>query len=123
MKLVCLGDCLAPTIVNGTVIEAESAPAETIRPGELVVFTLKGVHACHRVLYKRKEDVLWWFFLKPDNTGVPDGWIPQYRLVGKVTRVGDEKRPTELSRREDRKRLWKSRLGYAVYRLRKLAHA
>jgi len=123
MKLVCLGDCQAPAIENGTVIEAESAPPESIEPGELVVFTAKGVHACHRVLYKRREDGLWWFFLKPDNTGVPDGWIPGYRLLGKVTRIGSHPRPTAESRREDRKRLWKSRVGYAIYRLRKLGHA
>lgn len=121
MRLVCLGECLAPAIANGTVIEAESAPPQSLRSGDLVVFSANGVYVCHRLLYRRQEDGLWWFFLKADNTGIADGWIPEYRIVGKVLRVADRSRETAAVRRDDLRRLWRSRLGYAVYRLRRLA--
>jgi hypothetical protein len=40
MRLTCLGECLAPAIRNGTVIEAEATSPENLRPGDLAVFTL-----------------------------------------------------------------------------------
>lgn len=121
MRLICLGECLAPAIGNGTTIEVESEKPEAIRCGDLVVFSSRGVYTCHRVLYRKEEDDLWWFFLKADNTGVPDGWIPHYRVLGKVTKVGGAPRPTPETRRDDVRRLWRSRLGFAVYETRRAA--
>lgn len=115
MRLTCLGECLAPAIGNGTTIEVESDKPEAILCGDLVVFSSRGVYTCHRVLYRKQEEELWWYFLKADNTGVPDGWIPYYRVLGKVTKVGQAPRPTRETRRDDVRRLWRSRLGYAVY--------
>jgi hypothetical protein len=71
-------------------------------------------------LFRREEDGLWWYFLKADNTGVADGWIPYYRLAGKVTHVGGKPRATTSARRADYLTLWRSRLGYALYRFRSL---
>lgn len=121
MRLTCLGECLAPAIGNGTTIEVETEKPEAIACGDLVVFSSRGVYTCHRVLYRKLEEDLWWYFLKADNTGVPDGWIPYYRVLGTVVKVGASPRPTPETRRDDRRRLWRSRLGFAGYATRRAA--
>ena len=123
MQLTCLGECLAPTIANGTTLEIESATPDAIRCGDLVVFSRRDDYTCLRVLYRKQEEEVWWFFLKADNTEKAEGWIPDYRIVGTVTGIGQHKRPTAASRRQDRRHLWRSRLGYSMAALRWSARA
>ena len=88
-RFYCVGDSQLPLIPHGTAVESEVIDSHRIENGDLLIFMIKHSYACHRVLWKKREDGLNWFFMKGDNNPVADGWVPETHVVGKVIRIQD----------------------------------
>ena len=112
MKLIGLGKSAWPSIHSGSELEICRVPSEQLSVGELAVYCGAGFPICHRILYKRHEDKMTWFHMKGDANLESDGWIPEYRLIGRVERINGEEANLGLRR-------WQ---GLLLFRFSRLQH-
>lgn len=113
--LLAVGTSLWPFVRSGSRLELETVSAEAYGPGDLVVYCGAGVQICHRVLRRKLEGGLYWFYLKGDGRAVADGWIPEYRLIGRVARLNGRSLAEWPLRALSRVFFWHSRLQSAAY--------
>ena len=82
-----LGKSLWPFIRTQSILQFAAVEPADLKLGDLVVYCGKKQSVCHRVLLKRQDPDGWWFFLKGDGNLHSDGWIPESRILGRVTHV------------------------------------
>lgn len=80
------GKSLWPLAQPGCLVEI--SPIEgPIRSGDLVAYCGERSVICHRVLSVRIHGQNQWFLCKGDGNLEADGWIPDYRLLGIVSKL------------------------------------
>jgi len=85
-----LGGCSSPIIPHNCIINVERLDASKIAPGDILVYCGYKALICHRVILRKKTNDFFWFLTKPDNSLVDDGWIPEYRVIGKVKSINNK---------------------------------
>ncbi len=83
-NLLGIGSSLWPLVKNGFELTLRKVDIAKYRCGDLAVFDGKHIQVCHRVLKIKDERGLRWFFMKGDGKLQADGWIPAYRMQGRV---------------------------------------
>ena len=82
-----VGPSLWPLFPSGSRVEVKPLPAEAYQVGDLVVYCGNQKERCLRIFGARQMDAMPWFFLKGDGEVEPEGWVPCYRLEGKVVGI------------------------------------
>ena len=87
MKLVLgFGDSLEPLVKPNSILEIDvTVASQSI--GSLLVYTQKNRYIAHLCLFKKIFDGTQWYFLKGNSLLNVDGWIPEYRVVGRICSV------------------------------------
>lgn len=75
------GSSLWPAVKSGALLKIDPKP-----PGlsELGVFLGPKGLCCHRVLARHRNRDTTWYLFKGDGNWRTDGWVPRYRILGKV---------------------------------------
>lgn len=96
---------MAPLFEARSLIRAVECLPEDIHPGNIIVYCGNRHHVCHRVLLREHRGGIFWFFLSGNDPLRADGWIPAYRILGKVIEIEDKKLTQGLLK-------WKVRFFY-----------
>jgi len=81
------GLSMDPLISSKSILRTVNCCSSEILPSHLVVYCAKNTHVCHRVLLRERRGEHFWFFLSGNHPLRADGWIPDYRIVGKVYEI------------------------------------
>lgn len=81
------GNSLLPLVDKKCLLEVERQSLSSIQPGDLIVFCAGKTLICHRALWRKKEKNHLWFFITGNHPMRADGWIPDYRIIGKVVSI------------------------------------
>lgn len=82
-----IGRSMLPLIPETALIEWESTDPKKILPGELVIYVGKNDLICHQVMFRRSEKGVSWYFIKGNHLLSTEGWIPDYRILGKPIKI------------------------------------
>ena len=97
-----IGNSLQPIISPNSLIEIEFTNISR-KMGELLVYTQKQKYIAHLCLFKKTVEGLQWYFLKGNSILEVDGWIPEYRIIGRISTVNGISISTFK---------WKIKIGY-----------
>ena len=114
-RFYCVGTCQLPLISDGSVVEIDEESSQKVTSGDLVVFINGKAHSCHRILFQKWDDGIKWFFIKPDNSLLVDGWIPSYRILGRVTKINRDSLDDPQLQRLSRRIYYLSKIQYVLY--------
>lgn len=78
---------LIPLAYSGETLVVEGRNAEQLRLGELIVFESDEGFVAHRIIGKQKRQMQPWFQTAGQEARVPDGWIPDGVIVGRVVEI------------------------------------
>jgi hypothetical protein len=104
-------------IPSRSAVWATAQSPDSYRAGDIAVFVASQSHVCHRILYIRRTPTMKWFYFKGDRSWKSDGWIPAYRLVGKVVQVNQISTESRRWRLTQPFWLWLGRGTDLLYRL------
>jgi len=114
--LRCLGPSLWPLVKSGQSIEIEERP-EHLKSGDIIVYAGLGIQVCHRILHEKTDSGLKWFFMKGDGKLEADGWVPSYRVMGKVVSVDGKSVCTPSFRLYSSALYWHSKIQWGLYEI------
>jgi len=80
-----IGPSLWPLIRSGSKLSFD--PGAVCQVSDLVLYSERGISVCHRVLKKKKIKEHTWYFIKADGKIDADGWIPDYRIQGRLAAI------------------------------------
>jgi hypothetical protein len=78
---------MAPTWTDGALLGVVAARAETLRPGDGIVFHNGEQVVAHRLLRRRYEEGWWWLQPKADAGCTPEPWQPETALIGRIVAI------------------------------------
>lgn len=78
---------LIPLAYSGETLVVEGCNAEQLRVGELVVFESDEGFVAHRIIGKQRRQARSWFQTAGQEASVPDAWIPDGVIVGRVVEI------------------------------------
>ncbi len=87
------GNSMYPFLQNGDKVLVSKINSRKVRIGELCLFQAKGSLFTHRIIGFGKSKVLF----KGDHNLVPDGWVFEKQIWGRIIRISKGNRVWELS--------------------------
>lgn len=114
--LLGIGQCHTPSIPNESILEITRCSSGDVTAGDIIVYSGLKSLVCHRVLFRKYSDGIFWYLTKADNTLIDDGWIPAYRIVGKVTRINHKDLSNIEMKLWSKALLLRSRAQFFVFR-------
>lgn len=78
---------LIPLAYSGETLVVEGCNAQDLRVGELIVFESDEGFVAHRIIGKEKRQTHSWFLTAGQEACVPDAWIPDGVIVGRVVEI------------------------------------
>src|SRR5688572_26826265 len=85
---------LIPLAFSGETLVVEGRRAEQLRLGELIVFESDEGFVAHRIIGKQKRQTYSWFQTAGQEACVPDAWIPDGVIVGRVVEIREGSQAT-----------------------------
>lgn len=88
LRFKAKGFSMHPLVRNDDILMVNPVNPQDIRLADAVMFTNDfGRAVLHRVIRKKHQDGIWFFWLQGDQAHSIDGIIPQEQILGKLTRL------------------------------------